>query len=193
MQTLLTVFHIFLAVGLVGLILIQHGKGADMGAAFGSGASGTVFGAKGSASFLTRTTAILATLFFVTSIAMGYYATQREAPKGVMEGFGATQEAPATEPGSSDIPPVTVDGQSGVPAPAASDMPPVAPQETSVPAPASSDMPPVAPQETSIPDNEAPEAAVTAESEVPASDNVSQDGDNSTTSDEKPAGEVNQK
>jgi preprotein translocase subunit SecG len=175
MQTLLTVFHIFLAVGLVGLILIQHGKGADMGAAFGSGASGTVFGAKGSASFLTRTTAILATLFFVTSIAMGYYATQREAPKGVMEGFGATQEAPATEPGSSDIPPVTVDGQSGVPAPA------------------SSDMPPVAPQETSIPDNGAPESAVTAESEVPASDNVSQDGDNSTTSDEKPAGEVNQK
>ncbi|MES9895329.1 MAG: preprotein translocase subunit SecG, partial [Candidatus Thiodiazotropha endolucinida] len=62
MQTILTVFHIFLAVGLVGLILIQHGKGADMGAAFGSGASGTVFGAKGSASFLTRTTALLATL-----------------------------------------------------------------------------------------------------------------------------------
>ncbi|MEW8621087.1 MAG: preprotein translocase subunit SecG, partial [Candidatus Thiodiazotropha endolucinida] len=58
MQTILTVFHIFLAVGLVGLILIQHGKGADMGAAFGSGASGTVFGAKGSASFLTRTTAL---------------------------------------------------------------------------------------------------------------------------------------
>ncbi len=175
MQTLLTVFHIFLAVGLVGLILIQHGKGADMGAAFGSGASGTVFGAKGSASFLTRTTAILATLFFVTSIAMGYYATQRETPKGVMEGFGATQQAPATEPSSSDIPPVAVDGQSDVPAPA------------------SSDMPPVAPQEATASDNGVPEAAVTAEeSDVPASDNVSQEGDNSTTSEGKPAGEVNQ-
>ncbi|MEW8032209.1 MAG: preprotein translocase subunit SecG, partial [Candidatus Thiodiazotropha endolucinida] len=77
MQTILTVFHIFLAVGLVGLILIQHGKGADMGAAFGSGASGTVFGAKGSASFLTRTTALLATLFFVTSRAIAYFASQR--------------------------------------------------------------------------------------------------------------------
>ncbi|MES9973271.1 MAG: preprotein translocase subunit SecG, partial [Candidatus Thiodiazotropha sp.] len=77
MQTILTVFHIFLAVGLVGLILIQHGKGADMGAAFGSGASGTVFGAKGSASFLTRTTALLATLNFLTSMVMAYLASPR--------------------------------------------------------------------------------------------------------------------
>ena len=81
MQTILTVFHIFLAVGLVGLILIQHGKGADMGAAFGSGASGTVFGSKGSASFLTRATAILATLFFVTSMVMAYFAAQTNEPR----------------------------------------------------------------------------------------------------------------
>jgi preprotein translocase subunit SecG len=93
MQTLLTVFHIFLAIGLVGLVLIQHGKGADMGAAFGSGASGTVFGAKGSASFLTRTTAVLATLFFITSIAMGYIVSQSNKPAGIMEGI--KQEAPA--------------------------------------------------------------------------------------------------
>jgi len=86
MQTLLVVFHLFLAMGLIGLILIQHGKGADAGAAFGSGASATVFGAQGSASFLTRATAVLATLFFLTSIAMGYLATQSDEPVGVMEG-----------------------------------------------------------------------------------------------------------
>jgi preprotein translocase subunit SecG len=105
MQTILTVFHIFLAVGLVGLILIQHGKGADMGAAFGSGASGTVFGSKGSGSFLTRTTAILATLFFVTSMVMAYFASQTNEPEGLMEGIGTAPviEAPAPE---SDIPAV---------------------------------------------------------------------------------------
>ncbi len=97
MQTILTVFHLFLAIGLVGLILIQHGRGADAGAAFGSGASATVFGAQGSGSFLSRTTAILAALFFVTSIVMAYYAQRIEAPKGLMEGgAGAIQlEVPA--------------------------------------------------------------------------------------------------
>ncbi|MBT3047746.1 MAG: preprotein translocase subunit SecG [gamma proteobacterium symbiont of Ctena orbiculata] len=118
MQTILTVFHIFLAVGLVGLILIQHGKGADMGAAFGSGASGTVFGAKGSASFLTRATALLATLFFVTSMVMAYFASQRNEQVGVMEALD--QQAPAVqveEVQQSDIPPIPVE----------SDMPAIAP------------------------------------------------------------------
>ena len=106
MQTILTVFHIFLAIGLVGLILIQHGKGADMGAAFGSGASGTVFGAKGSASFLTRATAILATLFFVTSMVMAYFATQGNEPQGVMEGFEQAPALQIQETPQSDIPPI---------------------------------------------------------------------------------------
>jgi preprotein translocase subunit SecG len=86
MQTILTVVHLFLAIGLVGLILIQHGRGADAGAAFGSGASATVFGARGSGSFLSRTTAVLAALFFVTSIVLAYYAQKVEAPKGLMDG-----------------------------------------------------------------------------------------------------------
>lgn len=86
MQIVLTVLHLFLAIGLVGLVLIQHGKGADAGAAFGSGASATVFGARGSGSFLSRTTAILATLFFVTSIALAYYASQVGEPEGLMDG-----------------------------------------------------------------------------------------------------------
>ena len=67
-QTLAVVFHVLLAFGIVGLVLLQRGKGADAGAGFGAGASGTVFGARGSANFLSRTTAVLATLFFVSSL-----------------------------------------------------------------------------------------------------------------------------
>lgn len=86
MQTILIVVHLFIAVGLIGLVLIQHGKGADAGAAFGSGASATVFGAAGSANFLSRTTAILAAAFFVTSLGMAGYSMQAPDKKSLMEG-----------------------------------------------------------------------------------------------------------
>jgi len=82
---IIVLFHVFLCIGLVGLILIQHGKGADAGAAFGSGASATVFGSQGSGSFLTRITAILATTFFVTSLTLAYFTIQRIEPKSVVE------------------------------------------------------------------------------------------------------------
>ena len=71
--------HVLAAIGVIGLVLVQHGKGADMGAAFGSGASGSLFGATGSANFLSRTTAVLATVFFVTSLLLAYVASS--APK----------------------------------------------------------------------------------------------------------------
>ena len=77
LQTLAVVIHVLLAAGLVGLVLVPRGKGADAGAGFGAGASGTVFGARGSASFLSRTTAVLATLFFVTSMSLAYMAAHR--------------------------------------------------------------------------------------------------------------------
>ena len=86
MQSVLVVVHLFLAIGLVGLILIQHGKGADMGAAFGSGASASVFGARGASNFLSRTTGILAALFFVTSLALAYFAMQSTEPETLMQG-----------------------------------------------------------------------------------------------------------
>ena len=70
--SLLLSFHVIIAVLIIALILVQKGKGADMGSAFGAGASGTIFGAKGSANFLSRTTAILATIFFITSLALAY-------------------------------------------------------------------------------------------------------------------------
>ncbi len=108
MQTILVVFHLFLALGLVGLILIQHGKGADAGAAFGSGASATVFGAQGSASFLSRATAALAALFFITSMTLAYFSTQSRQPQGLMESMQTEQvetaAVPAAETINSDVP-----------------------------------------------------------------------------------------
>jgi preprotein translocase subunit SecG len=105
MQTILTVLQVFLSLGLIGLILIQHGKGADAGAAFGSGASATVFGARGSGSFLTRTTAILATIFFLTSMALAYYATKGAEPPTLMDaGDDSTVVIPGPVPMSTDVP-----------------------------------------------------------------------------------------
>jgi len=91
------VVHILAALGIIGLVLIQHGKGADMGAAFGSGASGSLFGATGSANFLSRTTAILAIVFFSTSLALAYLASTKPKNSGsVMQ--EAVQSAPASAP-----------------------------------------------------------------------------------------------
>jgi preprotein translocase subunit SecG len=101
METILIVVHLLLALGLIGLVLIQHGKGADAGAAFGSGASATVFGARGAGSFLSRTTAILATLFFVTSLALAWFAMNTARDAGLME--QAAQQQPAA-PAASDLP-----------------------------------------------------------------------------------------
>ena len=73
----LIVLHVVVALAIIGLVLLQHGKGADMGSGFGGGASGSLFGATGSANFLSRTTAVLATLFFLLSLALAYVATHR--------------------------------------------------------------------------------------------------------------------
>ncbi len=76
-ETVVVIVHLLVAIGLVGLILIQQGKGAEAGASFGSGASGTVFGSQGSATFLSRLTAVLATVFFVTSLGLAFYASHK--------------------------------------------------------------------------------------------------------------------
>jgi len=135
MQTILTVLQVFLSLGLIGLVLIQHGKGADAGAAFGSGASATVFGAQGSGSFLTRLTAILATLFFLTSMALAYYATQTSGPAGLMDKMGDAVVVPSApiesvpRPASSDVP--SIPGASMPSESSASDVP-LAPVQDSV-------------------------------------------------------------
>jgi preprotein translocase subunit SecG len=92
---LILTIHILVGAAVIGLVLLQHGKGADMGAAFGSGASGSLFGASGSANFLSRTTAILATVFFLTSLGLSYLATNRpQAPSSVMEQVKTPPVAP---------------------------------------------------------------------------------------------------
>jgi preprotein translocase subunit SecG len=89
----LIVLHVLIALAIIGLVLLQHGKGADMGSGFGGGASGSLFGATGSANFLSRTTAVLAAVFFVSSLALAYFATER--PR---EASSVVDRAPAAQP-----------------------------------------------------------------------------------------------
>ena len=133
LQTLAVVFHVLLAAAIVGLVLLQRGKGADAGAGFGAGASGTVFGARGSASFLSRTTAVLATLFFLTSLGLSYLFSQQKAPTSVFDTL-TQQEAPAAPAAQQSQPfpelPSSAPEQAGA-APAAEPAP-----ESPAPAPA---------------------------------------------------------
>jgi preprotein translocase subunit SecG len=92
---LLIVAHVLVALAIIGLVLLQHGKGADMGSGFGGGASGSLFGATGSANFLSRTTAVLATIFFLLSLTLAYVATKKPVePGGVMD---AVRSQPAKQ------------------------------------------------------------------------------------------------
>ena len=104
MQTTVLIIHTLIALAIIGLVLIQRGKGAEAGAAFGAGASGTVFGSRGSTSFFSRTTAILATAFFATSLTLAYISSQRTGtPESLIENASAVEaeqavpEAAATE------------------------------------------------------------------------------------------------
>jgi preprotein translocase subunit SecG len=119
MQTLVLVFHILAAVGIVVLVLLQHGKGADMGAAFGSGSAGSLFGSAGASNFLSRTTAVLAAVFFATSLGLTYFSAPSKSS-------GVTQhlETPA-KPGSEG----KTEVKSAAPAPSAPA--PAAPAEKS--------------------------------------------------------------
>ncbi|HUR41372.1 MAG TPA: preprotein translocase subunit SecG [Verrucomicrobiae bacterium] len=115
MYTFLVVIQVLAAVGVIGLVLIQHGKGADAGAAFGSGASGTVFGSRGAANFLTRATAGCATVFFLVSLSLAYLVQARKAPDSVVDTLAPAPvaapqiptEAPVaapTEPKAPEVP-----------------------------------------------------------------------------------------
>lgn len=112
MYTFLVIVQVISAVALIALVLLQQGKGADAGAAFGSGASGTVFGSRGSANFLSRTTAWLAAVFFCASLALAYVVHGQVAPKSVVD----TISAPATK--ADEVAPVipSVDPAASAPA-----------------------------------------------------------------------------
>ena len=107
------VIHILAAIGVVGLVLVQHGKGADMGAAFGSGASGSLFGSTGSANFLSRTTAVLAAVFFITSLSLAYIASSKPKTTGsVMEDAVKSQAVSTPASAGADKPADPVDAGS---------------------------------------------------------------------------------
>ncbi|RDK01359.1 preprotein translocase subunit SecG [Paraburkholderia lacunae] len=96
LKTLIIVVQLLSALGVIGLVLLQHGKGADMGAAFGSGASGSLFGATGSANFLSRTTAVLAAVFFVTTLTLTYLGAYRAKPSAGLLGAAVTAPVAAS-------------------------------------------------------------------------------------------------
>lgn len=134
MQTFLLVLHVMLGLALIGVILLQQGTGATAGAAFGSGASSTVFGARGSASFLTRVTGILALVFFANSFLLAFMAKDQQIPKSIVEqslgDIPLQIEQPAMPmeselPSSPDLPaiPESLDSPAG-----ASDLPEIPPQ-----------------------------------------------------------------
>ncbi len=105
MENLVWVVHVIDAVVLIGLVLIQHGKGADMGAAFGTGSAGSLFGSSGSANFLSRSTAVAATIFFITSLSLTYLYAHPVQGQGVMDKVDASksvQPVVAPAPAESD-------------------------------------------------------------------------------------------
>jgi preprotein translocase subunit SecG len=127
LHTLLMIVHIVRATCIVALVLVQRGKGADAGAGFGAGASGTVFGARGATTALSRATAVLATVFMVTSLVLAYMGSQRVAPQSELERL-ATEGAEAEVPvvpgaGAQGLPSVEVP-QSDVPAAPPAEPPP---------------------------------------------------------------------
>lgn len=101
------VLHLLVAVAICGFVLLQHGKGADMGAAFGSGSSGSVFGASGSANFLSHTTAVLAVLFFASSVALTVFGSMHSGATGggLMDNVAAPSSAPAAKAGDVPVAP----------------------------------------------------------------------------------------
>jgi preprotein translocase subunit SecG len=136
------IVHTLIALGIVALVLLQRGKGADAGAGFGSGASGTVFGARGSTSFFSRATAVLATAFFISSLTLAYLSSrQAEAPDSIVENAPVTEEpaeSPASDTGSempaADLPSVesaddTPDPAAGDDLPSLDEEPPAVPDE----------------------------------------------------------------
>ncbi len=122
LMNLVLVLQLIAALSMIGLVLVQHGKGADMGASFGSGASGSLFGATGSANFLSRSTAVAATIFFVATLALAYMGSHRDGGIGSGPSAGeqlldraATPSAPASAavlPGASIAPTAPASGAS---------------------------------------------------------------------------------
>jgi preprotein translocase subunit SecG len=121
MQTLFLVIHVVAALAIVGLVLVQHGKGADMGAAFGSGSAGSLFGSAGASNFLSKSTAIAATLFFVTSLVLTWFGNTRNSGS-VLNKAPEAQKADVKPDSKAPVPP-TAGETKPAEAPKSSDIP----------------------------------------------------------------------
>lgn len=131
MQTVVLVLHILAAVAIVVLVLVQHGKGADMGAAFGSGSAGSLFGSAGASNFLSRATGILAAVFFATSMGLTYFSASPSKSGGVTSGIEAIKPDAAAKP---DAKPDAKDAKSAAPAaPAGTPAAPEVPKSQEIP------------------------------------------------------------
>ena len=117
MHTVVLILHVVAALAIVVLVLLQHGKGADMGAAFGSGSAGSLFGSAGAANFLSRTTAVLAAVFFATSMGLTYFSGAPARSGGVTESIKGEAAPKAADPAKTDAVPAAP--ASSAPAPAA--------------------------------------------------------------------------
>jgi len=102
METIIWIVHALAALGVIGLVLLQHGKGADMGAAFGSGASGSLFGVTGSTNFLSRATAVLVAVFFTTSLTLAYISSHRGKQSSVLDMHSKSLQLPAMVDGKKE-------------------------------------------------------------------------------------------
>ena len=133
LQKIILIIHTLIALGIIALVLLQRGKGADAGAGFGAGASGTVFGARGSGSFFSRATAVLATAFFASSLTLAFLSSQHpEAPESLLEG------APVVEENTGEVPAAEEPAPAGD---ADADMPALDPVEESGEVGTEADMP----------------------------------------------------
>ena len=148
LHNVVLVVHVLCAGMIIGLVLLQRGKGAEAGTGFGAGASGTVFGARGSANFLSRATGVLATVFFITSLALAYLSTQRSAPTSLLDAPAQTAPAPQT-PTTTQPPASTPAAQGATPAP---------PATTPAP-PATTDLPQLPKDSQSPPSGDTPPAS----------------------------------
>jgi preprotein translocase subunit SecG len=124
MYTIVLVLHVIAAAAIIGLVLVQHGKGADMGAAFGSGSAGSLFGSAGAANFLSRSTAVLAAMFFVTSLGLTFFTVHNKRTGGIMDQL-------KSPPGKVDSAPTTTVAPAAPVAPAPSAPAPAAPENKS--------------------------------------------------------------
>ena len=121
-NSLLSIAQVLLSISLIALVLMQHGKGADAGAAFGSGASASVFGARGSGNFLSKATGVIATLFFIVCLSLAYMSSNRNAPDSITQSvttIESDQQLPASTD-ASDLPPGDPSSDTGT----GSDLPP---------------------------------------------------------------------